>query len=248
MRLNLDKSTAPLLLDNRRVACVERIRDVTVKGREGEEKVFVGIERRVGVCTREDEGEDSVRGRLCEDEFGESALIERRNIVFMREAPRRAVQDGPEKESAQKSKTLKPPAEGNAVEFRHTFVPDSKLLFRYSALTWNAHAIHLDTSFCRDIEGHRNLLVHGPLSFTLMITALRHHRLEKDEEVEFVEYRNLAPLYAGEEMSVAGRRKEEGKYEVWAETPEGALAVRGLVRTRRVREQRRYADLEMLKA
>lgn len=80
-------------LDGRRWVCVEGIRDVAVKGREGEEKVFVGIERRVGRALEgEAEGagaevEERVRRRLWterEEEWGEASLVERRNIVFMR--------------------------------------------------------------------------------------------------------------------------------------------------------------------
>ena len=47
-----------------------------------------------------------------------------------------------------------------------------------------------------------------------------------------VEYRNLAPLYAGEEMRVCGREVEGGggEYEVWVEGREGGYAVRGRAR------------------
>lgn len=75
------------VLDGGRWVCVEGIRDVAVKGQEGEEKVFVGIERRVGRAAEREEGEDAVRERLWakrEEEWGEASLIERRNIVFMR--------------------------------------------------------------------------------------------------------------------------------------------------------------------
>lgn len=79
-----DKAIA---VDGSRYACVEGIRDVTVKGKPGEEKVFVGIERRFGPKER-GESEDGIRERLWEekeDDFGDSRLIERRNIVFMQE-------------------------------------------------------------------------------------------------------------------------------------------------------------------
>ena len=68
-----------------------------IKGREGEEKVFVGIERRIGKLDEILEQEhaaksayqDSViRGWLWtvdEEDFGRACVIERRNIVFMRE-------------------------------------------------------------------------------------------------------------------------------------------------------------------
>ncbi len=85
-----------LTLDGGRVACFENIRDVSVKGREGEEKVFVGIERRVGRC-EEGEGEHIIKQRLWrdrEDDFGECGVVERRNIVFMRARTReQAVRD-----------------------------------------------------------------------------------------------------------------------------------------------------------
>jgi len=74
-------------VDNSRYACIEGIRDVTIRGNPGQEKVFVGIERRFAPVLQ-GESDDAVRGRLWEekeDEFGESRLIERRNIVFMYE-------------------------------------------------------------------------------------------------------------------------------------------------------------------
>ena len=263
-------SARPLLLNGARAACIELIHDVTIKGREGEEKIFVGIERRVGLCLPDgrEEDETSLRQRLgaldpkdrasatntAEEDFGESGVIERRNIVFMRSAPPGSTAAAP----PSPAKILPPPT--TSPDFSHTFVPDERLLFRYSALTWNAHAIHLDSAFVREVEGHRSLLVHGPLSFTMLVTALRRHLAmqradgtergsDKGQEVvERVEYRNLAPLYAGEKMRVCGRKTGEGKWEVWAETPEGGVAVRSVIRTGVAAETKdaRYGDLAML--
>lgn len=298
-----------MLLNGARAACVERIVDVAVKGKEGEEKVFVGIERRVGVVG-EGEGESGVLVRLGVDEGGgkegrgeeggeggEWSVIERRNLVFMREAeaspspppspspaqttsttPNHHQQQQQEPEQKQPTtaptaKILNPPTQ--TPDFSHTFTPTARLLFRYSALTWNAHAIHLDPSYVRDVEGHRGLLVHGPLSFTLLVTNLRRYlaaisnkelnnnsnNSSKDigqggegrEEVEYVEYRNLAPLYTDEIMKLCGRRKEEGKWEVWVEGPDGGVKVRGVVRTRLINdgdgasaEGREHGDLAMM--
>jgi len=258
LRLNPKR---PLQLNGQRAACVERIVDVTVKGKEGEEKVFVGIERRVGLVG-EQEHDEAVRTRFGagddsggEHEQGEWSLIERRNLVFMREAPQSSASTTPPQTQQKKTKTMAPPASG--ADFTHSFLPDARLLFRYSALTWNAHAIHLDSQYVRDVEGHRGLLVHGPLSFTLLVTNLRRflgaamHDGAKGarEEIDFVEYRNLAPLYAGEVMKLAGRRREDGKWEVWVEGPDGGVAVRGLVKTRAAAggKGREYGDLEMMK-
>lgn len=74
------------LLDGSRAVCIESIRNVTVKGREGEEKVIVTIERRVGTVPEDEEEAESWRRIWSEDETlpGESSLIENRDLIFMR--------------------------------------------------------------------------------------------------------------------------------------------------------------------
>jgi 3-methylfumaryl-CoA hydratase len=51
---------------------------------------------------------------------------------------------------------------------------DERLLFRFSALTYNAHRIHYDRDWCRK-EGYDDLVVHGPLQALLMGELIRHH-------------------------------------------------------------------------
>jgi hydroxyacyl-ACP dehydratase HTD2-like protein with hotdog domain len=93
---NTQESESALRLDSQLYGCVEGIRDVSVKGEAGKEKVFVGIERRMGLVNPHSaqtnggdfEAEDAFRVRIWRDreaDFGDSAVIERRNIVFMRE-------------------------------------------------------------------------------------------------------------------------------------------------------------------
>lgn len=252
--VHFNNSLSPALpLNNHRAACVERLRDVSIKGGPGQEKVFVGIERRIGRVGDAESG-DEIRARFTdggkagETEFAGAELVERRNIVFMRERSReQAVKDA----EVARTKQLKPPEGVKA--FEHTVTPDARLLFRYSALTYNAHAIHLDPGYCRDVEGHRGLLVHGPLSFTLVMTMLRHTLRtraitglgQREERVKSVEYRALSPLYAGEPVRLCGVDRGEGKWEVWAETPEGGVAVKATVRTE-VGEMVGYPDLEMM--
>ncbi|WP_426169247.1 hypothetical protein [Sandarakinorhabdus sp. DWP1-3-1] len=68
------------------------------------------------------------------------------------------------------------------------------LLLRYSALTFNAHRIHYDRDYARDVEGYADLVVHGPLQATLLLnlaaTLLGHAPARFD-------YRATAPLLAG---------------------------------------------------
>ena len=223
--------------------CLETIRGVKFKGFEGreeDEKVFVEIERRICSLTPLFEArrvpnvgrdEESIRRRVYRKDAtdpGPCAVVENRTLVFMRERSPEVIAN------AAKDNNDKIVKAAHAPTFSHTLKPTAALLFRYSALTFNAHSIHLDQSYCREVEGHRNLLVHGPLSLTLMVELLGRQVAKEGSgaKVEEIEYRNLAPLYAGEEMRVCGREgKESGEWEVWIEGSGGGLAVRGVART-----------------
>ena len=57
-----------------------------------------------------------------------------------------------------------------------SLVPDTRLLFRFSALTFNAHRIHYDAPYATAVEGYRGLVVHGPLTATLLLDLLDTHK------------------------------------------------------------------------
>jgi 3-methylfumaryl-CoA hydratase len=48
-------------------------------------------------------------------------------------------------------------------------VPQPTLLFRFSALTFNAHRIHYDRNYATVVEGYPGLVVHGPLTAVLLM-------------------------------------------------------------------------------
>ena len=60
------------------------------------------------------------------------------------------------------------PAAAVAGASRRTVVIDTPLLFRYSAMTGNAHRIHYDREYAQQVEGYPSLVVHGPLQATLL--------------------------------------------------------------------------------
>ncbi|KAL8841591.1 MAG: hypothetical protein Q9205_004923 [Flavoplaca limonia] len=199
--------------------CNEFIKDVEIKGNEGDEKIFVTIQRSIGYMAKT--GPQS--------SMDLDPITENRKLVFLRERAR------PFDTTAPASKSTKHP---HKPEARLTLTPSPALLFRFSALTFNAHAIHLDRKYCEEVEGYRNLLVHGPLTIVLMLQYLTGHLLQRlrkaesnDRVITFVTYRNLAPLYAEEEMTLCLRQKEEHLWETWIEGPDGGLAVRASVRT-----------------
>ena len=53
-----------------------------------------------------------------------------------------------------------------------TLTADEALLFRFSALTYNAHRIHYDHNWVRE-EGYGDLVVHGPLQALMMGELVR---------------------------------------------------------------------------
>ncbi|KAI1500575.1 hypothetical protein F5X99DRAFT_409945 [Biscogniauxia marginata] len=239
-----------LALDAGPAVCVERVEHVSARGNPGSEKIFVEVLREylgeAAFARRWDSHERRLRS-VSEDEVpgGEHhghALTERRTLVFLRE--RTTETEG--QQGGRNSRVVRAPY---APDFAITVTPTPTLLFHYSALTFNAHAIHLDRGYCRDAEGHRDLLVHGPLTLTLMLSALGSQlRADEGERLAAVDYRHLAPLYVGEPMRVCVRRKwkkfsddggggdgeaaRSGWWDVWVEDKDGQLSVRGTTTTK----------------
>ena len=70
--------------------------------------------------------------------------------------------------------------------------PDPILLFRFSALTFNAHRIHYDRTYATTIEGYPGLVVHGPLTALLLMELVRSH---EDRSVTAFAFQGRAPLF-----------------------------------------------------
>ena len=75
---------------------------------------------------------------------------------------------------------------------------DPVLLFRFSALTYNAHRIHYDLQYAR-AEGYPGLVVHGPLQALLMAELARSRGPAGSEYA----YRLVAPLYEDQGLIVS---------------------------------------------
>lgn len=79
-------------------------------------------------------------------------------------------------------------------------------LFRFSALTFNAHMIHYSESWTRGVEGHPGLVVHGPLN---LICMMDYFRDVHGKEAREMSYRAFAPLYAGDEYVIRTASMED---------------------------------------
>lgn len=166
---------APLALD----APVERrsaIRSITAKQGGSGPLIFVEVEHEI----RAD---------------GELAVHETQSIVFRDAAPSDAPPSPP------------PPGEGRfdpgEWDAHRLLLPDEALLFRYSALTFNSHRIHYDLPYATREEGYRGLVVHGPLTATLLLDLAR--RQFGDNALTSFTFRGLSPAICGEELHLALR-------------------------------------------
>lgn len=102
--------------------------------------------------------------------------------------------------------------------------PDPVLLFRYSALTFNSHRIHYDRDYTTSVEGYPALLVHGPLTATLLLNLLRQKL--PGAELRQINIRAMAPLFDNAPFSIYGIPAEDGKSaKLWATTLDGNLAM-----------------------
>ena len=108
-------------------------------------------------------------------------------------------------------------------EWERTVRPDDVLLFRYSALTFNAHRIHYDYRYATEVEGYPGLVVHGPLIATMLLDLLRRN-IPEATVVRF-SFRAISPLFDTAPFRVCGKREKDGKtVSLWARNEAGGLA------------------------
>ncbi|NEA98570.1 hypothetical protein [Streptomyces sp. SID13726] len=86
--------------------------------------------------------------------------------------------------------------------------PTETMLFRFSALTANAHRIHYDAPYCRVVEGYPDLVVHGPLLALLMLELVR--RNARERRVRSLSYRLHRPAFAAERLLADGTPSDDG--------------------------------------
>src|SRR5262249_48256412 len=104
--------------------------------------------------------------------------------------------------------------------WRHATATGAALLFRYSALIFNAHRIHYDHPWCVK-EGHPGVIVHGPLVATLLADLVRRNT---DAALMAFQFRAMRPLVCGSTCVACGIPRA-GAVELWAEDDDGAIVM-----------------------
>ena len=107
--------------------------------------------------------------------------------------------------------------------WKQIIYPSPVLLFRFSALTMNSHRIHYDRSYVTQVEKYPGLLVHGPLTFVLLLDLFR--RKHPQATLKTISVRAVSPLYDTHQFSVEGTPGEKGSAALWALNHEGRLAM-----------------------
>ncbi|MBC7505662.1 MAG: MaoC family dehydratase N-terminal domain-containing protein [Sandarakinorhabdus sp.] len=88
-------------------------------------------------------------------------------------------------------------------DWHRDIIPDTALLFRHAALTFNSHRIHYDLSYATAVEGYRGLVVQGPLTASLLLD-LAAQGVGADR-IAGLKFRGTSPAIAGEPLMLCGR-------------------------------------------
>jgi 3-methylfumaryl-CoA hydratase len=111
---------------------------------------------------------------------GEICIEEEQDIVYREQG---------DPVEAPKSVEFPPAPEGS---WTRIIKPDPTLLFRFSALTFNAHRIHYDRDYAIGEEGYPGLVVHGPLTAVLLMELIRFNSVRRVRKFSF---RGQSPLF-----------------------------------------------------
>jgi 3-methylfumaryl-CoA hydratase len=108
-----------------------------------------------------------------------------------------------------------------AGSWSRTVTPDPTLLFRFSALTFNAHRIHYDRTYATTVEGYPGLVVQGPLTAVLLMELVRAHAYRP---VTAFAFRAQAPLFDVAPFCLIGTPCGD-RVHLEAQGPDGKIAM-----------------------
>jgi 3-methylfumaryl-CoA hydratase len=144
------------------------------------------------------------------------AITEEQDLVY-REAVS-APADGASKPVQQ----AKPQAATEKADHAVEWTPDTVQLFRYSALTYNAHRIHYDLPYTREVEGYPALVINGGLIALMLVEAARPNL---SGAIAGYDARAMAPLFIGQTVLLNSRASGD-TVETWASSADGGVHYR----------------------
>ncbi|MGS0896337.1 FAS1-like dehydratase domain-containing protein [Burkholderia stagnalis] len=111
----------------------------------------------------------------------------------------------------------------NDARWEQSLCPTAALLFRYSALTFNAHRIHYDRDYAMHAEGHAGLVVHGPLLATLLAGLAVD---ATGRGLASFSFRGVRPLAGPRAFSLCGAPSADGAaVDLWTRDAQGCVTM-----------------------
>jgi 3-methylfumaryl-CoA hydratase len=120
----------------------------------------------------------------------------------------------------QKTTATVPAAAPSDQAWVDTILLSETLVFRYSAVTWNAHRIHYDADYARSVEGYEDTVQNGGLTMQLMIDAALKRA---PSELRALTARLSYPLWVGDPVSIRGTAANDRRMRVWTANKNGHL-------------------------
>lgn len=92
---------------------------------------------------------------------------------------------------------------GEALPERH-FTPDNVQLFLYNAVLYNAHRIHFDEPYAKNVEGYPGLVIAGPMLGDWLNQCVEEW-IGDDGRLVSIDYSNRQASYIGETLTSGGK-------------------------------------------
>lgn len=122
------------------------------------------------------------------------------------------------------------PVTASAGAWASSFQADETALFRFSAATANAHRINYDRDFATKVEGHPDLVVHGPLLILALLELCR--QAASCRTVDSVEFRAHNAAYVGQRLQLTAHAEpgsDPTRLSLTAALPDGQPAMTATV-------------------
>lgn len=106
-------------------------------------------------------------------------------------------------------------------DWSQSWTPDLATVFRYSAVTFNAHRIHYDAPYVTGVEGYPGVIVQGQLLATYMRRAMPGVTPKR------FSFRAVRPVIAGATIHAEGKANDAGGLDLWIRDGAGNLHMTG---------------------
>ena len=151
------------------------------------------------------------------------ALVDKRDWVFKRRLEWTLPLEEPINDIKADDKLPQP---ADASVYSRDFTQSPVTLFRFSALTFNGHMIHYSGPWCREVEGYRDIVVHGPLNLINMLDFWRDMQTDDHKIPQSIRYRATAPFFVNEKYrALMEKHGETSSIKLWGRDGKGDVQV-----------------------